>query len=142
MARLERWALERLVLEEPLLQAAPGQTAMLLDGDVVVGSGTIIARDRDSVTVRVEGEKVRDCMFLSMAGYVLGSDGLLRSTYLARADQPATGATRPVGRQSFGEWMFWPVSGSTRLEIWFAHQCEGRIIRSQAAVVNLSGGTQ
>ena len=30
-----------LVLEEPLLQAAPGQTAMLLDGDVVVGSGTL-----------------------------------------------------------------------------------------------------
>ncbi|MSW51609.1 MAG: tRNA 2-thiouridine(34) synthase MnmA, partial [Actinobacteria bacterium] len=30
-----------VVLEEPLLQAAPGQTAMLLDGDVVVGSGTL-----------------------------------------------------------------------------------------------------
>ena len=30
-----------LLLEEPLLQAAPGQTAMLLDGDVVVGSGTL-----------------------------------------------------------------------------------------------------
>lgn len=30
-----------LVLEEPLLQAAPGQTAMLLDGDVVVGCGTL-----------------------------------------------------------------------------------------------------
>ncbi|MEV4421100.1 tRNA 2-thiouridine(34) synthase MnmA [Patulibacter sp. NPDC049589] len=30
-----------LVLEEPLLQAAPGQTAMLLDGDVVVGSATM-----------------------------------------------------------------------------------------------------
>lgn len=30
-----------VVLEEPLLKAAPGQTAMLLDGDVVVGTGTI-----------------------------------------------------------------------------------------------------
>lgn len=30
-----------VVLEEPLLQAAPGQTAMLLDGDVVVGSATL-----------------------------------------------------------------------------------------------------
>jgi tRNA-specific 2-thiouridylase len=30
-----------VVLEEPLLQAAPGQTAMLLDGDVVVGTGTL-----------------------------------------------------------------------------------------------------
>ncbi len=30
-----------VLLEEPLLKAAPGQTAMLLDGDVVVGTGTI-----------------------------------------------------------------------------------------------------
>ncbi len=30
-----------VMLEEPLLKAAPGQTAMLLDGDVVVGTGTI-----------------------------------------------------------------------------------------------------
>lgn len=30
-----------VVLEEPLLQAAPGQTAMLLDGDVVVGTGVL-----------------------------------------------------------------------------------------------------
>jgi tRNA-specific 2-thiouridylase len=30
-----------VVLEEPALQAAPGQTAMLLDGDVVVGSATL-----------------------------------------------------------------------------------------------------
>jgi tRNA-specific 2-thiouridylase len=30
-----------VVLAEPLLQAAPGQTAMLLDGDVVVGTGTL-----------------------------------------------------------------------------------------------------
>ncbi|WP_051471961.1 tRNA 2-thiouridine(34) synthase MnmA [Patulibacter minatonensis] len=30
-----------VILEEPLLQAAPGQTAMLLDGDVVVGVGTL-----------------------------------------------------------------------------------------------------
>lgn len=30
-----------VLLEEPVLQAAPGQTAMLLDGDVVVGSATL-----------------------------------------------------------------------------------------------------
>lgn len=30
-----------VVLAEPLLRAAPGQTAMLLDGDVVLGSGTL-----------------------------------------------------------------------------------------------------
>lgn len=31
-----------VMLEEPLLKAAPGQTAMLLDGDVVVGTGTLV----------------------------------------------------------------------------------------------------
>lgn len=31
-----------VMLEEPLLRAAPGQTAMLLDGDVVVGTGTLV----------------------------------------------------------------------------------------------------
>jgi tRNA-specific 2-thiouridylase len=33
----------RLVLDEPVLGAAPGQTAVLLDGDLVVGHATIAA---------------------------------------------------------------------------------------------------
>lgn len=104
---------------------------------VVVAEGVLFERDADSVTLAISGEKHRDCEYVAIAGYTIGSDGLLRSTYIQRVDQPSIGATRPVGRQSFGLWRLWPTDRSVRAEVWISHQCGGRLVRTKVAEVAL-----
>jgi hypothetical protein len=105
---------------------------------VIEAAGHIVERDADSVTVEIVGTKLRDCTYVANTGYTLGADGILRSTYIARTDQPPTGATRPVGAQHFGRWRLWPTNGAISASIWVTHQCEGRLVRTQLADVRLS----
>lgn len=106
---------------------------------VVVAQGVVVGRDGESVTIAVVGEKLRNCQYIAVAAYTTGDDGLLRSAYVMRVDQPSTGATRPIGKQSFGEWRIWPTDKTKRVEIWLSHQCDGRIIRSKVADMPLAG---
>jgi len=106
---------------------------------VVVGRADILKRGiaTDDVQVLLSGEKLRDCDYIGISAYSVSPDDELHSVYMLRADQPSTGATRPVGRHSFGVWRLWPIIGTDRIVIWATHTCSGRIVRSKFAEVKL-----
>jgi len=110
---------------------------------VVVTNGTLLHREEDSVEVAIVGEKKRACIYVALAAYATGADGLMRDTYTLRVDMPSGGATRPVGPQSFGVWRLWPIpKGVTRIQMWSTHQCEGRLVRSLMAEIELGKTVQ
>ena len=104
---------------------------------VVVGSADILLRGKDDVQVLLVGEKLRDCAYVGISAYSVSRDGELQSVYVLRADQPQSGATRPLGRHSFGVWRMWPIAGTDRIDVWLTHDCSGRIVRGKLAEVRL-----
>lgn len=104
---------------------------------VVVASGEIVDRGEDWVEIAITGEKNRQCAYVALAAYSMAPDGLLRDGFVARTDRPTSGATRPLGMQEFGTWRVWPVRGAVSVEMWVTHQCEGRLVRSKLADIDL-----
>lgn len=104
---------------------------------VIIANGTILAQREDWAEVAIVGDKRRACIYVAMSAFSTDASGMLRDTFVSRVDMPASGTTRPLGTQTLGVWRIWPVLGATRIELWITHQCEGRLVRTKLADVEL-----
>ena len=105
---------------------------------VVRMSGQLVDADHEQVVLRISGDKLRSCQYLSIAGYWRMRDGTLRDANERRIDQEQAGDTKPVGRYDIGEWRLWPrEAGSVAAVCYVSHNCGGRLIVSKIADVEL-----
>jgi hypothetical protein len=107
---------------------------------VVRMEGRIVSKDPSgSVLVHVWGEKLRDCQFIQIDSYSLSRTGILRDANEERAeDLPADGGTKPPGVYDLGVWRIYPVvAGSTRVQMFVEHSCNGRLVYTNIADVSL-----
>ena len=106
---------------------------------VVRMSGQLVVADGEQVVLRIGGEKLRACQYLSIAGYWRMRDGTLRDANERRVDQEQQGDTKPPGRYDIGEWRLWPrESGAVAAVCYASHNCNGRLIVSKIADVEIS----
>lgn len=123
-----------------LLYGGVAPFAPLYDAIVPVVSmqGEIVARDKDSVTVRMWGKKNRDCRFVGIQGFSKQEEaGLSRDATGQRMDMPSVGATKPTGSFEIGVWRFRPVVNAKIVEVYAQHDCGGRTVVTQIAKVVL-----
>lgn len=106
---------------------------------IVVTSASVIERTEDSITIALVGEKKRECWYVGVSAFSFLPNLPQRDAYIMRIDMPASGATRPLGLQDMGTWRIWPTTGARRIETWITHQCEGRLVRSLMAGIDLEG---
>lgn len=109
---------------------------------VIIANGTLVAAREDWAEVAIIGDKRRACIYVAMSAYSTDRNGLLRDSYVSRVDMPSSGTTRPLGTQTLGVWRIWPVLGATSVQLWITHQCEGRLVRTMLAEIELPKGRQ
>jgi hypothetical protein len=103
-------------------------------------SGTVVARDDDSVTLHIRGEKLRgeECRLLSVYGYAVGPSGRLSDATATRVDQQPTARVRDAGDYDIGHWRVRPVtSDAVAVKVVAQHDCVGRVVLSTIAEANL-----
>lgn len=118
-------------------------TAVLQFVPVVAGmEAREVARSPGRVLLSVDGEKQRKgCTFLGAEAYSSGKTGMQKA-WVSFPHDPSPGATRPVGRQSFGEWLieFDEGAGQSSVTIVSHHNC-GRLLgltRTEAGPFNIT----
>lgn len=90
-----------------------------------------VKRSGDTVMLRLEGEKVRDCRFLRIYARSDHAEGALDAA-IRRMDALSVGATRPLGVQAFGTWEIKPVlPEAISVSIFLEHDCNDRIVVSK-----------
>lgn len=103
---------------------------------VVVMQGKIVARDVNSVTLHLWGEKLRACTYIGINAYTR-HDGVMKDAFTKRVDVPHTAATKPLGRFDVGNWLVWPIDGAGRVLLYVQHDCNGRVVVTKIAEVDL-----
>ena len=103
---------------------------------VLVLSVSIIERTADSVTLRLTGEKKRDCTLKSI--HALTRNGLpMRDASIVRTDKPQNTETETTGSHDFGIWMVWPTDGASSVVVYVKHDCDGRAVFVSAPEIKL-----
>ena len=95
---------------------------------VVYVTSTLIKASADGVLLRVgPGEKLRECEYLGIQGFLRQEDGFLAEVSAVRVDTPELRQTKPVGRfADFGQWMLYPyIIGADRAYLFVNHDCNG-----------------
>lgn len=103
---------------------------------VVTMRADVINKTLTEVTVRLSGEKHRDCKYMAIDAFSRHGD-LLRDLQMERLDQPADGTTKPMGRFDFGYWRIWPTNDTKTVMIYVRYDCAGRDVFVRAAEVAL-----
>ncbi len=103
---------------------------------VVSMRGKIVDRGPDQVVLHIEGEKHRHCQYITIRGYAL-RDNLLHDANIERVDRPMDGHTKPPGSYSIGLWRVWPVAQATAVKVFVKHSCDGRLVTTEVADVDL-----
>ena len=110
---------------------------------VVEMIGTVIERTDDSVLIHISGKKLRSCEFMRVTAFIATADGELKDAFLERiGGKPQDGATKPVGQHDLGLWRVWPLQNSTRASVFVQHGCNGELVLSRIADVDLTGGVK
>lgn len=107
---------------------------------VVVMSGILLSMSNNEAVIALQGRKLRECAYLRTRAYAMDGDGDMHDTYIARADMPETGETRPVGAFQIGVWRVWPLPNSRSVVIYTNHLCGSRIVVTRAADIDLTKG--
>lgn len=110
------------------------------DLPVVSVKSTLIHHDDAGVLIHAgPGEKLRECEYLGMQGFVRQADGLLGEVNAKRVDMPESSKTRPVGKfVTFGDWLLSPnIPGATRAYLFINYDCNGYTKASTIADVSL-----
>lgn len=115
-----------LDLRQAYINAAP----------VVAVQGELINRGSNSATLHLWGEKLRACTYVKVNAYTL-HDGMMVDASTIRIDAPDNHATRPLGPFDMGEWRVWPVAGASKILIFVQHDCNGRVVITKIAEVDL-----
>lgn len=108
-------------------EAAVAQ-ALARDRPVVAIKSTLVQVDSFGVILKVgPGEKLRECEYLGIQGFIRMPSGFLREVPVKRIDVPETGQTKPVGKfADFGEWrLSTRMVGATRAYLYVNHDCNG-----------------
>lgn len=80
-------------------------TVLQLSPVVVDMKAQVLSRTDGQVVVSVSSEKVRKkCEFLGSQTYTRPYGGMYQKAWLEYLKDPSPGSTRPVGKQSFGDW--------------------------------------
>ena len=114
---------------------APGIIQMWTEGlrwydatrPVVRMKAEVIEREENSITLRLTGEKLRNCAYLGLYAYGVDVNGVLHDVYREKVDVPENRTTRPVGVQDFGDWKVWPVRFAS-VTMYSRHDCDGRVV--------------
>lgn len=103
---------------------------------VAVFSVSVTQRTSDSITLRLTGEKKRDCEFRGIHAFT--RDALpMRDASIVRIDKPHTAETKPVGFHDFGIWMVWPTDGASSVVVYVKYECDGRPVFVSAPEIKL-----
>ena len=106
---------------------------------VVDMHGVVVERTDESVLIHITGRKLRSCEFMRVTAFTANGAGELKDAYLERFSGKAQdGATKPVGMHDLGLWRVWPVAGSARASVFAQHDCNGELILSRIADVDLT----
>jgi hypothetical protein len=89
-----------------------------------------------TAVIKIVGEKKRNCQYLAIRAYAL-RDNLLFDINMERVDRKALGITKPLGNLDFGVWAVWPIEGTKAVRIFLHHSCDGRLVVTKAAEVQL-----
>lgn len=104
---------------------------------VVRMHGILVSNDRlNGAVLRISGDKLRPCVFLAVRPYA-ERDGLLVDVNTERVDRPSDGHTKPTGSYDIGLWRVWPVTGAQRVKMFVKHSCDGRLVVTKIADVEL-----
>jgi hypothetical protein len=123
-------------------QAWRAETKMIAEqGTPVIRetAAVIVARDDESVTVRVTGEKVRDCRLIGLQAFSVHHSVMLPAR-MKRLGAELHPIPRPPGPFDMGDVTVWPVSTEAQALVLYAlHTCgpQGIEVRSTLARVTL-----
>lgn len=104
---------------------------------VVVMKGSVVKSEDDSVVLTIAGEKLRACTYIRLQAYTAGPDGTLRDAYARREDRPEHADNKPLGTFNLGTWRIWPKGDATRVAVYVEHDCDGRVVKSKIADVEV-----
>lgn len=107
---------------------------------VVVMTGTLLSLSDNEAMISLQGRKLRKCAYIRTRAYAMDGDGDMHDTYIARADMPETGETRPVGAFQSGIWRVWPLPNSRSIVVYMNHLCGSRIVVTHGADIDLTKG--
>lgn len=103
---------------------------------VVVMRGVLLERRPGEVLVEIAGEKLRPCRYNAMHAYAVRG-GVRSDASIAREDRPVDGHTKPPGKYNIGIWRVWPVAGAERVVVYVSHTCDGRLVATNVAEIDL-----
>lgn len=109
--------------------AAKREDALLRRAEPVVHvTSTLISASAEGVLLRVgPGEKLRECKYIGIQGFLRQEDGFLAEVVAKRIDTPELKQTKPVGKfADFGQWLLSPYAdGADRAYLFVNHDCNG-----------------
>lgn len=113
---------------------------------VVEFKGELLAREAAAVIVRVDGRKLRDCIYVdnSLQSFSIDSDNVLHDAYETKIGDPAgySNVSRPIGYAVVGTWRVWPVLDTTRgVSMYVKHTCGSHQVVSKIADVGVRPAT-
>lgn len=113
---------------------------------VVDFKGELVAREAAAVIVKIEGRKLRDCIYVdkSLQSYRIDVNDVLADAFeqkldpVTLADSKTVSASSPVGYVSLGTWRVWPVLDKTRnIVMYVKHLCGTHQVVSKIADVKV-----
>ena len=104
---------------------------------VLSAHAKVVSVDGEHVVVAISGEKFRACRFLRIDAFTRRTDGTLADAYMRRVDQLQDGSTKPLGQFDMGQWIVWPLDGGVGILIYTQHACNGRMVQTMMAEVDL-----
>ena len=108
------------------------------DNPIVSGSGVIIERNGESVSVEVVAKRLRgECIFDRASGASEDAEGRLTATYISRLGPGPSGVSYPAGAVSVSQWRLWPVAGAKAVHVLGLYMCDGRPVSATVARVAL-----
>lgn len=103
---------------------------------VVSMTGKIVDTKPGEISIFISGEKHRACQYLAIRAYA-EHDGLLTDVNIERIDRPQDGHTKPPGAYRIGTWRVWPTTGAKSVKVYVQHSCDGRLVSTKIAHVDL-----
>ena len=101
---------------------------------VVRMSGTLVERNSSTATIRIKGEKLRQCRFVSLHAYTRKKD-VMSDAYKERLGRIEDGANKQVGQHDLGNWTIWPLDDADTVVMTVMHDCSGRLVTAHIAEV-------
>ena len=104
---------------------------------IVAMHGVIVQKTPDHIDIRISGEKLRTCAFVSLSA-MTRVDGLMIDAELTRIDgRPDTWTTKPPGKYDLGVWRIRPIEGATKAFVFVQHDCDSTVVLTKIAEVDL-----